>query len=230
MREHCLYMTPRHCPHVLKYMHPTLKKHFDEGRLQDAMEATDAFDELPTLSADAGPLHPFDGIQTHHGIKCLHCPTVLIKEGSMCKHHLKAHNQHSMPKAWPQCQLQRLSNHPGEASKFFEVAVTEHQPPIRSVGDLVDNLQAEVSQVLTVNVMALNARSISPWLLTTRWHEHIHGYDTQELLGLIVLPKESEFPGLKSLLLRYMVEATRLIGVTSELALQRLNTPDPFKG
>jgi hypothetical protein len=66
--------------------------------------------------------------------------------------------------------------------------------------------------------------------MSTKWHLHVEGLDTSELLRLIAIPDEKEFPGLKKLVLEYMQQATDLIPSTMELSLQRLNTPDPMKG
>lgn len=93
---------------------------------------------------------------------------------------------------------------------------------------MLEDLQVNARSLLQVDLMPSNARSISPWLLSTRWHEHVHGYDTNELLKLISIPKD-DFPGLKALVKRYMEQATDLIKSTAELCLQHLNTADPDK-
>jgi hypothetical protein len=74
-----------------------------------------------------------------------------------------------------------------------------------------------------------DARSVSPWLLTTHWHEHVQGYSVEELLKLISLPREEEFPGLRGALLLYLQEAQDLMPQISELVLQRINTSNPAK-
>jgi len=210
-------------------LHPGLSASVDVAKLHTALQETDVMECLPDLYTDQGAIPPFDGIKVHEGIRCLHCTTVAIQEGTMQKHHHMHHKGIVLPPSWPTCHVQRLSLQ-GKAARFFEVIPSQPLPHHTSIQTLVNDLQTEISQVADVEMATLNARSISPWLLTTCWHEHIEGYKTQELLELIAVPKEEEFPGLKGLVLRYMEHATCLITVTAELSLQRLNTSDPAKG
>jgi len=97
--------------------------------------------------------------------------------------------------------------------------------------EAIDDLWFQMDSVMqdSASPADKNPRQVSPWLLTTHWHEHFNGYDTGELLDLIALPKEGEFPGLRALVEKYVEQAIKLIAHTAELALQRLNSPDPVK-
>jgi hypothetical protein len=72
-------------------------------------------------------------------------------------------------------------------------------------------------------------RCISPWLLTTKWHEHVHGHDVKELCDLIAIPTKMEYPGLSAAVQEYFAEATAEMDSLQELTLQILNTADPVK-
>jgi hypothetical protein len=96
---------------------------------------------------------------------------------------------------------------------------------------LLDQLQEQMATVLEDphQPTTTDHRSISPWLLTTRWHEHINGYHIKELIDLIAFPKEAEFPRLKEVVIGYFQEATDLLPSLSELTQQILNSEDPLK-
>ncbi|KAJ7211059.1 hypothetical protein B0H12DRAFT_1242619 [Mycena haematopus] len=76
-----------------------------------------------------------------------------------------------------------------------------------------------------------NARMISPWLLRTGWHKLLEPYSEyrDELIDLVSVPKEEEFPALKQAVTAYFRNATSLIAHTNEVVLQYLNSADPDK-
>jgi hypothetical protein len=127
------------------------------------------------------------------------------------------------------CYAQRLSDKPGEYYFFFEVTEANCPKSNSSLESLLNKMEVELKDVLQVDLTPQDACSITPWLLTTQWHEHVERYDTAELKALVALPKE-ELPGLRELVLAYMERATELISATSLITLQCLNTPDPEKG
>jgi hypothetical protein len=96
---------------------------------------------------------------------------------------------------------------------------------------LLDQLRKQMVTVLEDphQPTTTDHRSISPWLLTTRWHQHIEGYQINELINLIAFPNQNEFPGLKTVVIRYFQDATNLLTSLSELTLQILNSEDPIK-
>ena len=75
----------------------------------------------------------------------------------------------------------------------------------------------------------IDARRVSPWLLTTGWHLHISGYDHKELSALVRMPKLDEFSTLAMTVVGYFRECYSYIDVTDDLELQYLNSPDPTK-
>ena len=133
------------------------------------------------------------------------------------------------------CSVQRITNAirdvPPFARSWFRVSDSTQQYMEPSSDILLDQLQKEMATVLEdpYQLTMTDHRSISPWLLTTRWHEHIEGYQVNELINLIAFPKENEFPGLKTVVIQYFQEATNLLPSLSELTLQILNSADPVK-
>ncbi|KAJ7105805.1 hypothetical protein C8R44DRAFT_942367 [Mycena epipterygia] len=77
-----------------------------------------------------------------------------------------------------------------------------------------------------------NARMISPWLMRTRWHEHILPYrpHSAELRELVAIPNSHDpLAALHESVTQYFFRATALIDGTDELVLQKLNSKNPDK-
>ncbi|KAG2365348.1 hypothetical protein BDR07DRAFT_1277326, partial [Suillus spraguei] len=100
-----------------------------------------------------------------------------------------------------------------------------------SVDRIVADVLDKIAEELVVPQMPQDDRMISPWLLTTRWHEYMGTYPTEELRLMVAMPQDRD--GLQKL--KYSVEvyfenALALIPNTDELTLQKLNSPDPVNG
>src|SRR5215470_2006599 len=84
-------------------------------------------------------------------------------------------------------------------NSFFQVMVWKEgrcMPDDIYLKDLEERLEQDDFEHNEGGEGGINARQISPWLLTTRWHEHVAGHDPVELKGLVATPKKDEFPGL----------------------------------
>jgi hypothetical protein len=84
---------------------------------------------------------------------------------------------------------------------------------------MIDTIHQEMSEVTWIEPYEHNSCAISSYHLTTKWHKHIARFSTLELCGLIVMPKEEEFPGLIHAVQAYLSKATDLIEYTDELVL-----------
>jgi hypothetical protein len=219
-------LTPSQVQGHISRVHAGSKICVDHQLLQASAEALDVLPDFPSPPGELTP--PFDHIKVQEGLRCSHCPKVLGQPESMKKHHNLLHHDHPVPAKWSSCFMQRLSTQPGYASSFFEVMAPIPQLTT-SIDVMIQKLNDDMENARKLDVTAQCSRRISPWLLTTGWHEHVAGHDTQELLDLISFPREAEFPQLKQTVLAYMEQATALINSTAELPLQRLNTPDPTK-
>ncbi|KAJ7825006.1 hypothetical protein B0H13DRAFT_1918837 [Mycena leptocephala] len=76
-----------------------------------------------------------------------------------------------------------------------------------------------------------NPRMTSPWLMRTGWPKHMVSYceHNKELMQLVSLPSEDEFPVLREVVASYFSTVTDLIEHTNEVVLQCLNSADPIK-
>ncbi|KAJ7110415.1 hypothetical protein C8R44DRAFT_883572 [Mycena epipterygia] len=77
-----------------------------------------------------------------------------------------------------------------------------------------------------------NTRMISPWLMRTRWHEHILPYrpHSAELREFVAIPTSHDpLAALHESVTQYFSWATALIDGTDELVLQKLNSKNPDK-
>ncbi|KAG2126628.1 uncharacterized protein EDB93DRAFT_1096999 [Suillus bovinus] len=92
-------------------------------------------------------------------------------------------------------------------------------------------MRQEMAEATRVEQVPQEKRMVSPWLLTTKWHEHVAGYDVAALRMLVALPKADDhtMPNLMQAVEEYFESALVLLDITDELILQRLNSPDPLK-
>jgi hypothetical protein len=199
----------------------------DVQKINALVEDQQLTKDLPTVHFEE-PVIPFEGLKVHPGLRCVYCLKVTGNQETMIKHHCAEHGKdHSTPKTWPTCHMQRLTSAGGKHCGYWQVESPQRDEV--SIESMLQELQIEAMGTIKVDMRAVNARSVSPWLLATGWHLHTQGYKTQELLDLISIPKEREFPGLRALVKRYMIQATDLIDSTDDLCLQHLNTADPAK-
>jgi hypothetical protein len=143
-----------------------------------------------------------------------------------CKGHHPGHRQ--AEPCWPQVLIQQLDKQ--TSNTFFRVEPwnkPEAMPHEIYLKTLEESLEAD--RKVKGGEEDMNSRQISPWLLTTRWHKHIAGYDPRELRQLVANPKRNEFPGLHNAIDHLFKVGLTTMDSCPELVLQRLNTPDPAK-
>jgi hypothetical protein len=153
------------------------------------------------------------------------------------------HSDIQMPHTWRVCKAQRFKKGgEGIVKSFWEVTNSgieeekeegeeEEKGEKESIQALIQSIMKEIEPTLQVLQIPQDNREISPWLLTTRWHEHIAGLESSHLCKLVCLPKDNEadMPKLKENVKAYFEEALELLPTTDELILKRLNSPDPVK-
>jgi hypothetical protein len=211
----------------LKHSHGFLKSLLDMEQLIAIAEEENVMDALPDIGSEVA-VDPFQGLKIHQGFQCSLCRSFAGTQEYIRKHHSHFHRDQPTPKTWKQCLLQRLTTH-GKGATFFEVKSPSNRSQT-SEGKIIESIRNDMAKVLAVNLRPANSRNISPWLLSTRWHEHVQPYDAAELLQLIKTPSKNELQELRNLVTLYMENAVSLIKHTSELTLQKLNTADPQKG
>ncbi|KIN94793.1 hypothetical protein M404DRAFT_34732 [Pisolithus tinctorius Marx 270] len=136
------------------------------------------------------------------------------------------------PRNWRACKVQQLKQGTGDLQALWEVEDHAERPSQPSGQQaLVDSLLKELEPTLEVVQTPLDGRMVSPWLLTTQWHENIAGKNVKLLRSWVSLPKDNDgdVPGLKLAVQAYYRKALSLLDHTHELVLKRLHSPDPTK-
>jgi hypothetical protein len=142
------------------------------------------------------------------------------------------HNKDGLNVQTREIALQRLSSLP-DSKKYFSVLLAQAQAQVPAGLNVeVQDLRHKCDAAYTSFGPSDNEnRTVSPWLLTTRWHEHVAKYDSQKLRQLVEFPNQNE-AGLARLekgVFAVMTRGMNLIVKTPVLVLQELNSPDPVK-
>ncbi|KAG2037030.1 hypothetical protein BDR03DRAFT_1011159 [Suillus americanus] len=96
---------------------------------------------------------------------------------------------------------------------------------------ILNNLN-KIGEELAVPTVPQDDCIVSPWLPTTRWHEHTCGHLTGHFHDMVVIPKDDDDEDLlklKDAVKVYFQDALDLLPTTDEITLQRLNSSDPIK-
>lgn len=129
--------------------------------------------------------------------------------------------------------MQQLNNG-GSTHQLWQVVDHHYQDNSHSSIDYVlKSLRMKANTALGHRLLPIDRRLISPWLLTTRWHEHVTEYSITELHTLISssssTSKHTCIPGIQAAVLEYFNEALDLLSSTDELILKKLNSENPQK-
>lgn len=198
----------------------------NEAQWSEICDKLDVAEGFPQFH---GPIEALKHIKVVNGIACASCSKCLAGVRQMRSHHTLAHSDISMPTAWREITMQRLTQH-GDTPNFNVTTIKDL--PVQSF-DMDEQLLAKAHNDLIVNphdckdATTPDERMVSPWHLTTGWHHHVRDFDPSELQTLVENPKAIEFPGLAEAVRSYMSHASDLLDVTDELVLERLNTPNP---
>ena len=219
--------------HLKSKSHKDKNVQVNQTKLEEALVALNVTKSHPpppiTMLAQQAPA-AFKSLKTLEGFACTLCTQLGLSELYMKDHYSRVH--HIIPSDLTRCIMQRYSlAHAGPLRSLFRVqplsSQNENQPEL-SIVDCVREQMAAALQTPHLRNQE-DQRCISPWLLTTKWHEHVHGYDVAELCNLITYPTKTEYPGLSSSIQKYFAEATDQMESLQELTLQILNTADPVK-
>jgi len=207
-------------------LHKEISFQIGTQSLQLVREQHNLKTELPVL---AGPIPQLQGLGVVKN--CVECPlcSMVYMRTSLKMHYSRSHRGTSVPKNLTPVTAQRLDN--GSNKQLFTVIPTLQATTMSSAEEMISELRrnrnATISAYLPTTV---DDRAVSPWLLSTHWHEHVRPYKTEELMDLVALPKhEGDLDQLNSAVLDVMNLACDVMDVTDDLILQRLNTNDPVK-
>jgi hypothetical protein len=200
---------------------------FDAIKFIKALKEEGIRSDLPIISS---PRSQVEGLALHDALACSHCNKILTSAKGMYNHHLEAHKDIATPSKWRACKAQQFRRGgPGVHQILWEVE--DHIKEGKQTEGLIQAIMKEMEIVLRVVEAPEDARMVSPWLLTTGWHEHLSGQDAKDLMDLVAIPKKYDglMPLLKESVELYYEGALALLSTTDELTLQRLNSPDPAK-
>jgi hypothetical protein len=189
----------------------------------------------PVPPGYSGP--PLPGLPIHAGLRCLDCSFCCVSEDWMSKHLAAAVHRGSCP-ALVQ-QLRKAQRH----SAFFSVhAVVAVEPPSAGGGGEEEREMAEAAafaQGLSAGLRRgdsatraaaypTDMRQLTPFLLQTRWHDHVRGHDPRALVDLVAAPAgRDDWHGLGAAVERYLRTATEYLPALSDWTLRGLNSPRP---
>lgn len=217
---------PKEVPNHFRNAHFSAHISVDRDILTTASEIFNLVAEFPAM--DNGPYPEIVGLKVHQGLKCGSCSDVYGTQTSMSKHYRAQHKGVAIPPQYAAVQMHRFDN--GKHKSYFpimangELSLEPTEQIIQDLRDLVDAMWA-----IDDGEMEFDARQVTPWLRTTKWHEHVQPFKTEDLRRLVSFPGKEEFPGLKEAVHSLLQHAMGVISKIPELALQRLNSADPIK-
>jgi hypothetical protein len=224
-------ITSEMVPGHLKYAHKEAKFKLDQGRFDDAIAVMDVYEDLPDIAIDETVgMTAFAGLRLHQGLSCGHCPKVVKNDAGASSHYSICHKGVKKPEKLSIAHYQQFNKTASTQRSLFRVEAPQQNPSCPNTA-LVATLRAETDKGFKgdVHPKDLNARAISPWLLTTKWHLHVAGHNPHKLQALVEPLKHRDMPRLVASVKLYYANAIDLIARTDELTLQHLNTADPAK-
>lgn len=195
----------------------------DLTMLKEVCSCYSLTDDLPSIIQPS--MMRIEGLKVMDGFSCYLCAKAYSTKESLKRHHLKDHPSLPHPAQEIHVRIQHLSNGPGLLRSWFPVS----EPMVELITDaqIIKNVAESLKSFCNLPKAAVDIRNVTPWLRTTRWHVHIEGHDIDGLRQLASLPTLLEFPWLKQALVHLLCEASDLMDLTHEIALQMLNTPHP---
>ena len=167
--------------HLSLEVHRTKGLKVDQAKLDEVLEEMDVFECFPvtpeTNAEDAAP-PPYEGLAIHQGFQCTRCTKMTQSAEYMQKHYSSKHPGESRVDGWRQCSIQRFTPAGVEnMPMWFRVAPVETpEVDTRSLEErILTEMKQEMKKYLDVQhrLNNVDARNISPWLKTTKWHEHL---------------------------------------------------------
>jgi len=208
--------------------HKNLIQNIDDTKLSKLAQEFGILPELPMIS---GPIMEVYGLPLFSNCtKCPQCGKIYGKD-SLYMHYARSHpnipipNPHSLAT----CSAQQLDR--GAHKSLFCVNVVPKQVATTPFMTIVEDLRNERDTIIQKYIPNnVDARAVSPWLLSTGWHAHVARYEMDELIHLVKVPKnENHLDKLPKAILILLEKGHGYLGQTSEIILQKLNSADPAK-
>jgi hypothetical protein len=169
-----------------------------------------------------------EGLEVSLGFVCDHCQSGFTLLSSLRRHHQKLHKNAVYNPGDGTDEIQRLDRFSN--TTYFPV---DSGKSIYAVFDF--DSESHILQLYTDKLKKhdrdvtsdVDIRNVSPWLRTTRWHEHVQGHSTEGLMKLVAPPSVLEIPFLDAAVIQCLLDASETMSSTPELVLQRLISPYP---
>jgi Orsellinic acid/F9775 biosynthesis cluster protein D len=172
------------------------------------------------------PLPSIDGLEVRDGFSCAFCPSLYLNVKSLREHCREVHPYDEFV-VRQVVRSQRLSNF--HKALFPVVEGVQSLREVDSEKSILSSLETELENSQRKFVGEEDVRNISPWLRATKWDQYLKGADMSALRELAHGSTSVDFPALKKSVMHLFESCQMLIGETSILSLQKLNSPDPQK-
>lgn len=165
---------------------------------------------------------PVFGLPVHKGYRCSEC--------SRCASSIHSLKQHMC--------IQPSYNYTPTHMQRFNISITRAWFPVQAPHNMNEDnatLNTQLQQVLTdfqsldyAQTSVDDARKLSPWLMTTKWHVYTAGLELGLARKVVAIEGgDKDYPSLHAMLRAYITTAESSIDTLNTLVLQRLNTDDP---
>lgn len=174
--------------HLKNDNHKFDKTVVDEVQFRAALKACNILSALPSPPTTLVPA--VAGLMLHDGYLCSQCPTLKSTKGSIDRH-VRDHKNKIHPQPYTPCHIQRFNSTAGTPRTWFQVQSPAVDIPSRSILDqyLMD-MESQLGAAIYDPNTSNDPRTISPWLLSTKWHEEVEGKDLIALCESIKICSE----------------------------------------
>jgi hypothetical protein len=185
-------------------------------------------DGFPKMSSDSNL--PFDGLRQHNGFSCQgqNCNYASATESTMKKHKCLASGKKSTYKT---ATVQHFHNGEGQGKIYWACCSPPPQAAhLFSEGALafLESVHHTVETKLQQSTAKPDPRTVSPWLLVTKWPDLVRNHEPEHLCALVAPPAKDTWETLMPGLVEDYINSSLDIPM-HELELMRLNSPDPTK-
>lgn len=151
----------------------------DEVQFKAALETCNILSQLPNPPTSL--VSQVAGLMLHDGFICSFCSTMTSTKESMDRH-TRDHKDKTLSQSYQSCQLQRFNGTAGAVRTWFQVQMTSPPAHTRSILDqFLMDVETQLGKTVYDPTASNDPRTVSPWLLTTKWHEELKGKDITTL-------------------------------------------------
>lgn len=164
---------------------------------------------------------PLYGLPVHSGFKCSACDSCASTKHSLRQHKCNEDEYDVLPTSMQQFNLSHQRT-------WFPVQEVTILPKIKELQDSqLQNAVLAFERFTYEQEDTNDARKISPWLMTTKWHVHSSTVELEVARKVTSLDNPGQYSTLPTILQEYLRIAESRIDTMNTLVLQRLNTDDP---